>query len=165
VHIHLFTLDRFEKTFSEGVSVGCPGVDMLTQAPISSRCSTYTLLQYCLPRPGWWINPVRGWCWAKAISRACSGSCASMRRERLQPMHVLWSEVLVGGLVIFTIHTNLILNILDLYSFIVIYCDYGKEESYSTFPTGSALALLCFCAFPVIATEHPLCRFDEEPGI
>ena len=50
-----------------------------------------------------------------------------MRRERLQPMHVLWSKVLVGGLVIFTIHINLILNILDLYSFIVINCDYGNE--------------------------------------
>ena len=96
---------------------------------------------------------------------ACSGSCALMRRERLQPMHVLWSEVLVGGLVIFTIHITLILNILDLNSFIVIYCDYWKVESYSTFSTGSALALPCFCAFPVIATEHPLCRFDEEPGI
>ncbi len=42
-------------------------------------------------------------------------------------MHVLWSEVLVGDLVIFTIHINLILNKLDLYSFIVIYCYYGKE--------------------------------------
>ena len=42
-------------------------------------------------------------------------------------MHVLWSEVLVGGLVIFTIHITLILNILDLYSFSVIYCYYGKD--------------------------------------
>src|SRR5260221_3851926 len=57
------------------------------------------------------------------------------------------------------------LNILDLYSFSVIYCDYGKEECDSSFLTGSASALPCFCAFPVIATEHPLCRFDEEPGI
>jgi hypothetical protein len=80
-------------------------------------------------------------------------------------MHVLWSEVLVGGLVIFTIHINLILNILDVYSFIVISYDYGQVESYSTFPTGSASARPCFCAFSVIATEHPLCRFDEEPGI
>ena len=77
---------------------------------------------------------------------------------------MLWSEVLVGGLVIVTIHVNLILNILDLYSFIVIYCDYWKVEYDSTFSTGSALALPCFCAFPVIATEHPLFRIDEEPG-
>src|SRR6266480_6785437 len=40
----------------EGVWVGCPGVDMLTHVPISSRCSTYTWLQYCLPRSGWWIS-------------------------------------------------------------------------------------------------------------
>ena len=38
------------------------------------------------------------------------------------------SAVRIGGLVIFTIHVNLILNILDLYSFIVIYCDYWKVE-------------------------------------
>jgi hypothetical protein len=85
--------------------------------------------------------------------------------SRLHIKSDLLSEVLVGGLVIFTIHITLILNILDLYSFIVIYCVYWKVESYSTFSTGSALALPCFCAFPVIATEHPLCRFDEEPGI
>jgi hypothetical protein len=100
----------------------------------------------------------------KPSQAACSGSCASVRRKRLQPTHVLWSEVLVGGLVIFTMHVNLILNILDLYSFIVIYCDYWKVEYDSTFSKGSALALPCFCAFPVIATEHPLCRIDEEPG-
>ena len=59
-------VQRRKETFGiihilEGVWVGCPGVDMLTHVPISSRCSTYTLLQYCLPRSGWWINPVRGW--------------------------------------------------------------------------------------------------------
>ena len=165
MHVHHFTLDRFEKTFLEGVSVGCPGVDILTHVPISSRCSTYTLLQYCLPRSGWWINPVRGWRLPQSHLQSLQRSCASMRRERLQPMHVLWSEVLVGGLVIFTIHITLILNILDLYSFIVIYCFHGKVESYSSFPTGSASAFPCFCPFSVIATEHPLCRFDEEPGI
>src|SRR5260370_26927294 len=62
-------------------------------------------------------------------------------------------------------YQSLILNVLDLYSFIVIYCNYEKEESYSSFSTGSASALPCFCVFPAIATEHPLCRFDEEPGI
>src|SRR5260370_38551099 len=84
--------------------------------------------------------------------------------SRLHIKSDLWREMLVGGLVIVTIHVKLILNILDLYSFIVIYCDYWKVESYSTFSTGSALALPCFCAFPVIATEHPLFRIDEEPG-
>src|SRR6266581_9694914 len=59
-------VQRRKETFGiihilEGIWVGCPGVDMLMHVPISSRCSTYTLLQYCLPRPGWWINPVRGW--------------------------------------------------------------------------------------------------------
>ena len=118
-------VQRRKETFGiihilEGVWVGCPGVDMLTHVPISSRCSTYTLLQYCLPRSGWWINPVRGWRLPQSHLQNLQRSCASMRRERLQPMHVLWSEVLVGGLVIFTIHITLILNILDLYSFIVI---------------------------------------------
>jgi hypothetical protein len=47
--------------------------------------------------------------------------------SRIQIRSDIWSEVLVGDFVIFTIHINLILNILDLYSFIVIYCDYGKE--------------------------------------
>jgi hypothetical protein len=75
------------------------------------------------------------------------------------------ARYLFGGFVIFTIHITIILNILDLYSFTVIYCDYGKDEYDSSFPTGSASALPCFCAFPVIATEHPLCRFYEEPGI
>jgi hypothetical protein len=84
VHIYIFTFDRLEKLSAKAFSVGCPGVDMLMQASISSKHSTYTLLQYCLPRSEWWINPVRGWRWVEAISRACRGSCASIRRERLQ---------------------------------------------------------------------------------
>ena len=28
--------------------------------------------------------------------------------------------------------------------------------------TETASGLLCFCALPVIATEHPFCRFDED---
>jgi hypothetical protein len=85
--------------------------------------------------------------------------------SRIQIRSDIWSEVAVGGFVNFTIHINLIINILDLYSFIVIYYDYGKEEYGYSFLTGLASALACFCAFPVIATEHPLCRFDKEPGI
>jgi hypothetical protein len=85
--------------------------------------------------------------------------------SRIQIRSDIWSKVLVGGFVNFTIYINLILNILDLYSFIVIHYDYGEEWSYSSFPTGSASALPCLCAFPVIASEDPLCRFDKEPGI
>jgi hypothetical protein len=47
----------------------------------------------------------------------------------------------------------------------VLYYDYGKEEYGYSFLTGSVSTRPCFCANPVIATEHPLCRFDEEPGI
>jgi hypothetical protein len=65
--------------------------------------------------------------------------------SRLHIKSDLLSEVLVGGLVIFTIHITLILNILDLCSYTVIYCDYEKEESYSTFPTEPASVLPCFC--------------------
>jgi hypothetical protein len=75
------------------------------------------------------------------------------------------ARYLLGALSFLLFISILILNILDLNSFIVIYCDYRKVEYDSTFSTGSALALPCFCAFPVIATEHPICRFDEEPGI
>ena len=49
-------------------------------------------------------------------------------------MQVLWSEVLVGSCVIFTIHCNLILNILDLYSFSVICCYCGKNKYTLLFP-------------------------------
>ena len=65
----------------------------------------------------------------------------------------------------FTIRINPIIFILDLHSFFVIYYDCGKEEYGYSFLAGSVLTRPCFCAFPVIATEHPLCRFDEEPGI
>jgi hypothetical protein len=64
-----------------------------------------------------------------------------------------------------TTQIDLIINILDLHLFIVIYYNCGKEEYGYTFPTGSASTRPCFCSFPVIATEHPLGRFDEEPGI
>jgi hypothetical protein len=69
------------------------------------------------------------------------------------------------GFDIFTMHINPITNILDLHSFIVIYYDCRKEEYGYSFLTGSASTRPCFCAFPVIATEHPLSRFDEELGI
>jgi hypothetical protein len=45
--------------------------------------------------------------------------------SHIQNRSVTYSGLLVGGFVNFTI--NLILDILDLYSLIVIYCDYGKE--------------------------------------
>ena len=52
---------------------------------------------------------------------------SSKVESRIQIRSDIWSEVPVGGFVNFTIHINLITNILDLYSFIVLYYDYGKE--------------------------------------
>src|SRR6266480_607287 len=45
------------KLSAKAFSVGSPGVDILMMAPTLNSCSTYTLLQYCLPR-SWWINPI-----------------------------------------------------------------------------------------------------------
>jgi hypothetical protein len=39
-----------KKLSANAFSVGCPGVDMLMVAPISSSRSTYAWLLYCLPR-------------------------------------------------------------------------------------------------------------------
>ena len=46
---------------------------------------------------------------------------------------------------VFTMHITVILNILDRYLFIVLYYDYEKRELYSSFPTGPASVLPCFC--------------------
>ena len=65
--------------------------------------------------------------------------------SRLHIMSGMWSEMRVWGCILFTIHITLILNILDFSSFSVLYCEYEKEESYSSFPTGPASVLPCFC--------------------
>jgi hypothetical protein len=57
----------------------------------------------------------------------------------------MWSEMLVGASSHFTIHSNLILRILDFSSFNVLYYEYEKEETHSSFPTGPASVLPCFC--------------------
>ena len=65
--------------------------------------------------------------------------------SRLHMRSDIWSEMLVCASSLFTIHITLILNILDFSSFNVIYCEYEKEDSYSSFPTEPASVLPCFC--------------------
>ena len=67
---------------------------------------------------------------------------------------------LLEALSVFTMNITLILNILDLYSFIMLYYDYEKEGMTLLSPQDQ---LRYFPASVVAckATEHPLCRFDE----
>ncbi len=65
------------------------------------------------------------------------------------------------GLVFFTIHINLILTILDFYSFTVIYSDYEKE-SHALLSPQDQLRYFPASVVACKATSHPLGRFDEE---
>jgi hypothetical protein len=101
VHVHLFTLDRFEKTFREGV-LGWLSRSGYADAGTDIEQALHIRIAIVLSSATWLVDqPGKGLAASpKPLQAACSGSCASMRRERLQPMHVLWSEELVGGLVI-----------------------------------------------------------------
>ena len=54
---------------------------------------------------------------------------------------------------------------IDIYDIFMLYHNQEKVTTMFSLPTRAASALPCFWAFPAIATEHPLCRIDEEPGI
>ncbi len=54
------------------------------------------------------------------------------------------------------------LNILDRHLFIVLYYDYEKEKYNSLLSPQNQLRYFPASVVACKATEHPLCRFDEE---
>ena len=128
VHVHLFTLDRFEKTFREGV-LGWLSRSGYADAGTDIEQALHIHIAIVLSSATWLVDhPVRGWRLPQSHHKPLAVAVVHRCVEKGSSRCICYgARYLLRALSFFTIHITLIINILDLYSFIVIYCYYGKE--------------------------------------
>jgi hypothetical protein len=127
VHVHLFTLDRFEKTFRDCV-LGWLSRSGYADAGTDIEEALHIHIAIVLSSATWLVDqPGKGLAASPKPTPELAAAVVHRCVERGSSRCMCYGAKCLLGSCHFTIHVTLFLNILDLYSFIMIYCYYGKE--------------------------------------